>query len=77
MTLDELKELFGRHGVVKHAVILAVLDAFRRRRGFIVMNSNAEAGAAMKAMSGSVILYATSLSLSTPHIANAYFTQRA
>lgn len=56
MTLDELKELFGRFGGVQHAVILAVLDAFRRRRGFVVMNSNAEAAAAMKGMSGSVVL---------------------
>lgn len=56
MTLDELKDLFGRFGGVQHAVILAVLDAFRRRRGFVVMNSNAEAAAAMKGMSGSVVL---------------------
>ncbi|KAF8314465.1 hypothetical protein DL93DRAFT_2167259 [Clavulina sp. PMI_390] len=56
MTLEELKERFGRHGAVKHAVILAVLDAFRRRRGFIVMNSNAEAAIAMKALSGTVIM---------------------
>lgn len=56
MTLEELKELFGKYGIVKHAVILAVLDAFRRRRGFIVMNSNGEAAAAMKGMSGSVVL---------------------
>lgn len=56
MTLDELRELFSRYGTVQHAVILAVLDAFRRRRGFIVMNSNVEAAAAMKAMSGSVVL---------------------
>lgn len=55
MTLEELKELFGQHGAVNHAVILAVLDAFRRRRGFIVMNSNPEAAAAMKAISGTVV----------------------
>lgn len=55
MTLEDLKDLFGRFGGVQHAVILAVLDAFRRRRGFIVMNSNAEASAAMKGMSGTTV----------------------
>jgi hypothetical protein len=54
--LDELRELFGRHGTVQHAVILAVLDAFRRRRGFIVMDSNEQAATATKAISGSIVL---------------------
>lgn len=57
MSLEELKKLFGQFGQVQHAVILAVLDAFRRRRGFVVMNSNSEAAAAMKGMSGAIVQY--------------------
>ncbi len=56
-TLEQLKSLFDPFGRVLHAVILAVLDAFSRRRGFVVMSTNQEAVNAMKRLSGKVIQY--------------------
>jgi len=54
-TLEQLRTLFEPLGCVLHAVILAVLDAFSRRRGFVVMSTNQEAVNAMKRLSGKVI----------------------
>ncbi|KAF9506297.1 hypothetical protein BS47DRAFT_438289 [Hydnum rufescens UP504] len=55
ISLEQFTGLFSSFGVISHAVILAVLDAFSRRRGFIVMSSNEEAALAMKRMSGAVV----------------------
>jgi RNA recognition motif-containing protein len=55
ISLEQFTGLFSSFGVISHAVILAVLDAFSRRRGFIVMSSNEEAALAMKRMSGVVV----------------------
>ncbi|KAF8328168.1 uncharacterized protein EI90DRAFT_3126337 [Cantharellus anzutake] len=54
-TLEQLRSIFESYGRVLHAVILAVLDAFSRRRGFVVMSANHEAVNAMKRLSGKVI----------------------
>ncbi|KAG8864388.1 hypothetical protein FRC20_010266 [Serendipita sp. 405] len=48
-TLDEFKGLFQPYGTIEHAVILAVLDNFSRRRGFVVFASHAQARTAMRA----------------------------
>jgi RNA recognition motif-containing protein len=55
ISLEQFTDLFSDFGVVSHAVILAVLDAFSRRRGFVVMSNNEEASLAMKRMSGAVV----------------------
>ncbi|KAG8830658.1 hypothetical protein FRC17_004518 [Serendipita sp. 399] len=49
-TLDEFKALFQPYGTIEHAVILAVLDNFSRRRGFVVFASHTQARAAMRAI---------------------------
>ena len=46
---DEFKSLFQPFGNIEHAVILAVLDNFSRRRGFVVFSSHAQARTAMRA----------------------------
>ncbi|CCA72584.1 hypothetical protein PIIN_06521 [Serendipita indica DSM 11827] len=48
-SLDEFKALFRPYGTIEHAVILAVLDNFSRRRGFVVFATHAQARAAMRA----------------------------
>ncbi|EJD51390.1 hypothetical protein AURDEDRAFT_159789 [Auricularia subglabra TFB-10046 SS5] len=50
---EEFTHVFSAYGTVEHSVIMATLDQFNRRRGFIVMSSNAEAAAAMRGLSGS------------------------
>ncbi|EIM88839.1 uncharacterized protein STEHIDRAFT_138020 [Stereum hirsutum FP-91666 SS1] len=60
LSKNEFAELFSRYGTVSHCVILATVDNASRRRGFIVMSTNAEARAAMDGLSrteikGSVI----------------------
>lgn len=57
---DDLTSLFSAHGTVEHAVIMATLDQFNRRRGFIVMRTHEQAKVAMRAMSGVEIKYAHS-----------------
>ncbi|PVF93024.1 hypothetical protein CPB86DRAFT_716274 [Serendipita vermifera] len=49
-TLEEFKTLFQPYGSIEHAVILAVLDNFSRRRGFVVFSSHAQARVAMRAI---------------------------
>ena len=46
---DEFKSLFQPFGSIEHAVILAVLDNFSRRRGFVVFSAHSQARAAMRA----------------------------
>ncbi|KIM22579.1 hypothetical protein M408DRAFT_283444 [Serendipita vermifera MAFF 305830] len=48
-TLEDFKALFQPFGHIEHAVILAVLDNFSRRRGFVVFSSHTQARAAMRA----------------------------
>lgn len=57
--------IFTPYGVVEHAVIMATLDQFNRRRGFIVMATNEQANAAMRALSGVPMKYVTLTSLSS------------
>ncbi|KZV94358.1 hypothetical protein EXIGLDRAFT_835054 [Exidia glandulosa HHB12029] len=52
LTQEEFAHLFSAYGDVEHSVIMATLDQFNRRRGFIVMNTNDQAHAAMRALSG-------------------------
>lgn len=40
---SELKKLVAHHGTVVHCMVLAKLDGMARRRGFVVMDSHAEA----------------------------------
>ena len=47
---EEFKALFSRYGKVEHSVILAVLDNYSRRRGFVVFSTHAEAKNAMRAV---------------------------
>lgn len=47
---EEFKVLFSRYGKVDHSVILAVLDNYSRRRGFVVFSTHAEAKNAMRAV---------------------------
>ncbi|KAH9960689.1 hypothetical protein BC827DRAFT_387058 [Russula dissimulans] len=47
LTENELLSIFSRFGTVTHSVILATVDNASRRRGFVVMSTNAEAKAAM------------------------------
>lgn len=47
-TTEQFENLFGRYGVVEHAVILATLDHLARRRGFILMSDAAQARAAIR-----------------------------
>ncbi len=53
-TTDQLAALFSSYGSVVHCVILAMLDAQARRRGFIDMTSPAEAKAAIEGLNGFV-----------------------
>ncbi|KAK0547722.1 hypothetical protein OC846_004733 [Tilletia horrida] len=53
-TTDQLAALFGHYGAVVHCVILAMLDAQARRRGFIDMASPASAKEAIEALNGFV-----------------------
>lgn len=53
-TTDQLAALFGHHGTVVHCVILAMLDAQARRRGFIDMASPSEARTAIESLNGYV-----------------------
>ena len=46
---EEFKALFSRYGKVGYSVILAVLDNYSRRRGFVVFSTHAEAKNAMRA----------------------------
>ncbi|TFY79916.1 hypothetical protein EWM64_g4094 [Hericium alpestre] len=46
----EFAAIFSRYGTVSHCVILATVDNASRRRGFVVMSSNAEAKVAMDAI---------------------------
>lgn len=54
---DEFKLLFSTYGQIEHAVILAVLDNFSRRRGFVVFSTNAQARVAMRAVHKATIKY--------------------
>lgn len=53
-TTDQLAALFGSFGAVSHCVILAMLDAQARRRGFIDMGAASEAKAAIEGLNGFV-----------------------
>ncbi|PWN20053.1 hypothetical protein BCV69DRAFT_299801 [Microstroma glucosiphilum] len=53
-TSDQLAALFSAHGTVVHCVILAMLDAQARRRGFIDMSSPQEAKEAIESLNGFV-----------------------
>lgn len=53
-TTDQLASLFGNHGTVVHCVILAMLDAQARRRGFIDMSTSVEAKEAIECLNGYV-----------------------
>jgi len=53
-TTDQLAALFGTFGAVSHCVILAMLDAQARRRGFIDMGAASEAKAAIESLNGFV-----------------------
>ncbi|PWN28973.1 hypothetical protein BDZ90DRAFT_213140, partial [Jaminaea rosea] len=53
-TTDQLASLFSSHGTVVHCVILAMLDAQARRRGFIDMSSPVEAKEAIECLNGYV-----------------------
>ncbi|KAE8216251.1 hypothetical protein CF327_g542 [Tilletia walkeri] len=53
-TTDQLAALFGHYGAVVHCVILAMLDAQARRRGFIDMASPDGAKEAIEALNGFV-----------------------
>ncbi|KAK0538505.1 hypothetical protein OC842_001285 [Tilletia horrida] len=53
-TTDQLAALFGNYGAVVHCVILAMLDAQARRRGFIDMASPNSAKEAIEALNGFV-----------------------
>ncbi|SPO34834.1 uncharacterized protein PSFLO_00305 [Pseudozyma flocculosa] len=54
VTTDQLAGLFGRYGTVIHCVILAMLDAQARRRGFIDMSQPSEAREAIEGLNGFV-----------------------
>ena len=54
VTTDQLAGLFGRYGTVVHCVILAMLDAQARRRGFIDMAQSSEAKEAIEGLNGFV-----------------------
>ncbi|KAN0066033.1 hypothetical protein ACQY0O_000126 [Thecaphora frezii] len=54
VTTDQLAGLFGRYGTVIHCVILAMLDAQARRRGFIDMSMPTEAKDAIEGLNGFV-----------------------
>lgn len=66
---DEFKALFLPYGEIEHAVILAVLDNFSRRRGFVVFSSHTQARTAMRAVHKTtvkfVIISLTSYKFST------------
>jgi len=49
---DEFEELFAPYGNVEHSVIMATLDQFNRRRGFVVLSTHQEACVAIRALSG-------------------------
>ncbi|KAE8206844.1 hypothetical protein CF335_g1583 [Tilletia laevis] len=53
-TTDQLAALFGQYGAVVHCVILAMLDAQARRRGFIDMAAAEGAKEAIEALNGFV-----------------------
>lgn len=53
-TTDQLAALFSGYGSVVHCVILAMLDAQARRRGFIDMSASNEAKAAIESLNGFV-----------------------
>jgi len=53
-TTDQLAALFANYGGVVHCVILAMLDAQARRRGFIDMASPSHAKEAIEALNGFV-----------------------
>lgn len=53
-TTDQLTALFAGYGSVVHCVILAMLDAQARRRGFIDMSSAVEAKEAIEGLNGFV-----------------------
>ena len=53
-TTDQLTALFSSYGTVVHCVILAMLDAQARRRGFIDMSSSNEAKEAIEGLNGFV-----------------------
>ncbi|CAO1632052.1 unnamed protein product [Parajaminaea phylloscopi] len=53
-TTDQLAALFNGHGTVVHCVILAMLDAQARRRGFIDMSTAQEAKEAIESLNGYV-----------------------
>ncbi|UZJ55005.1 hypothetical protein CBS101457_004325 [Exobasidium rhododendri] len=53
-TTDQLTALFSSYGTVVHCVILAMLDAQARRRGFIDMSSPNEAKEAIEGLNGFV-----------------------
>lgn len=53
-TTDQLAALFNAHGAVVHCVILAMLDAQARRRGFIDMATPQEAKEAIESLNGYV-----------------------
>ncbi|PWN48370.1 RNA-binding domain-containing protein, partial [Violaceomyces palustris] len=54
VTTDQLAALFATYGTVVHCVILAMLDAQARRRGFIDMSSPQEAKEAIEGLNGFV-----------------------
>jgi RNA recognition motif-containing protein len=54
---DDFKALFQPFGSIEHAVILAVLDNFSRRRGFVVFASHNQARSAMRAIHKSNVKY--------------------
>ncbi|PWN99676.1 hypothetical protein FA09DRAFT_286194, partial [Tilletiopsis washingtonensis] len=53
-TTDQLTALFSSYGLVVHCVILAMLDAQARRRGFIDMGGPADAKCAIEGLNGFV-----------------------
>ena len=53
-TTDQLAALFSGYGTVVHCVILAMLDAQARRRGFIDMTASEEAKSAIESLNGFV-----------------------
>ncbi|WFD36033.1 hypothetical protein MCUN1_002904 [Malassezia cuniculi] len=52
VTTEQLKEMFSAHGTVTHCVILAMLDAQARRRGFVDMEDAESAARAVQALHG-------------------------
>lgn len=50
LSRDDFKALFQPFGIIEHAVILAVLDNFSRRRGFVVFSTHQQARSAMRAI---------------------------